>query len=151
MSSEISELFIIKSLFCFSQNTYTATAINSTTFCTSAKDDFVILAKNALQVAAINTVGDFMPFLGKVCWPYAIVTYLCMSKVCSSCWQQTSLSNGLSSRYNLPSNFQQKFRTSCLKNKSYLCMLWFKVFYSFYNKENVLSIHIIILCWSTLN
>uniref|UniRef100_A0A5F9CF97 Choline transporter-like protein n=1 Tax=Oryctolagus cuniculus TaxID=9986 RepID=A0A5F9CF97_RABIT len=50
----------------FLQNAYTATAINSTNFCTSAKDAFVILVENALRVAAINTVGDFMLFLGKV-------------------------------------------------------------------------------------
>ncbi|RMC22296.1 hypothetical protein DUI87_00608 [Hirundo rustica rustica] len=47
------------------KNAYTATAINSTNFCTSAKDAFVILVENALRVAAINTVGDFMLFLGK--------------------------------------------------------------------------------------
>lgn len=48
------------------QNAYTATAINSTNFCTSARDAFVILVENALRVAAINTVGDFVLFLGKV-------------------------------------------------------------------------------------
>lgn len=48
------------------QNAYTATAINSTNFCTSACDAFVILVENALRVAAINTVGDFVLFLGKV-------------------------------------------------------------------------------------
>nr|XP_060465555.1 choline transporter-like protein 1 [Panthera onca] len=53
-------------VFCLVQNAYTATAINSTNFCTSAKDAFVILVENALRVAAINTVGDFMLFLGKV-------------------------------------------------------------------------------------
>lgn len=53
-------------VFAFVQNAYTATAINSTNFCTSAKDAFVILVENALRVAAINTVGDFMLFLGKV-------------------------------------------------------------------------------------
>uniref|UniRef100_A0A8C6TYY9 Choline transporter-like protein n=1 Tax=Neogobius melanostomus TaxID=47308 RepID=A0A8C6TYY9_9GOBI len=40
--------------------------INSTSFCTSARDAFVILVENALRVAAINTVGDFVLFLGKV-------------------------------------------------------------------------------------
>lgn len=55
-----------KIVFAFVQNAYTATAINSTNFCTSAKDAFVILVENALRVAAINTVGDFMLFLGKV-------------------------------------------------------------------------------------
>lgn len=48
------------------QNAYTATAINSTSFCTSARDAFLILVENALRVAAINTVGDFVLFLGKV-------------------------------------------------------------------------------------
>ncbi|KPP76984.1 choline transporter-like protein 1-like [Scleropages formosus] len=43
-----------------------ATAINSTSFCTSARDAFVILVENALRVAAINAVGDFVLFLGKV-------------------------------------------------------------------------------------
>lgn len=55
-----------KCLNYLNQNAYTATAINSTSFCTSAKDAFVILVENALRVAAINTVGDFMLFLGKV-------------------------------------------------------------------------------------
>ncbi|XP_045419070.1 choline transporter-like protein 1 isoform X5 [Lemur catta] len=55
-----------KCLNYLNQNAYTATAINSTNFCTSAKDAFVILVENALRVAAINTVGDFMLFLGKV-------------------------------------------------------------------------------------
>lgn len=48
------------------QNAYTATAINSTSFCTSAREAFLILVENALRVAAINTVGDFVLFLGKV-------------------------------------------------------------------------------------
>lgn len=48
------------------QNAYTATAINSTNFCTSARDAFLILVENALRVAAINTMGDFVLFLGKV-------------------------------------------------------------------------------------
>ncbi|XP_060093090.1 choline transporter-like protein 1 isoform X2 [Heteronotia binoei] len=55
-----------KCLTYLNQNAYTATAINSTNFCTSAKDAFVILVENALRVASINTVGDFMLFLGKV-------------------------------------------------------------------------------------
>ncbi|KAH0517155.1 Choline transporter-like protein 1 [Microtus ochrogaster] len=58
--------FLFSSAGCDMKNAYTATAINSTNFCTSAKDAFVILVENALRVAAINTVGDFMLFLGKV-------------------------------------------------------------------------------------
>lgn len=55
-----------KCLAYLNQNAYTATAINSTSFCTSARDAFVILVENALRVAAINTVGDFVLFMGKV-------------------------------------------------------------------------------------
>ncbi|MGH0142228.1 UNVERIFIED_CONTAM: hypothetical protein FKN15_019868 [Acipenser sinensis] len=49
------------------KNAYAATAINSTNFCTSARDAFVILVENALRVAGINTIGDFVLFLGKIC------------------------------------------------------------------------------------
>ncbi|XP_035516613.1 choline transporter-like protein 1 [Morone saxatilis] len=55
-----------KCLTYLNQNAYTATAINSTNFCTSARDALLILVENALRVAAINTVGDFVLFLGKV-------------------------------------------------------------------------------------
>lgn len=48
------------------QNAYAATAINSTSFCTSARDAFVLLVENALRVATINAVGDFVLFLAKV-------------------------------------------------------------------------------------
>uniref|UniRef100_A0A673GW20 Choline transporter-like protein n=1 Tax=Sinocyclocheilus rhinocerous TaxID=307959 RepID=A0A673GW20_9TELE len=55
-----------KCLNYLNQNAYAATAINSTSFCTSARDAFVILVENALRVATINTVGDFVLFLGKI-------------------------------------------------------------------------------------
>ncbi|XP_041916844.1 choline transporter-like protein 1 isoform X2 [Alosa sapidissima] len=55
-----------KCLNYLNQNAYAATAINSTSFCVSARDAFVILVENALRVAAINTIGDFVLFLGKV-------------------------------------------------------------------------------------
>ncbi|XP_035017489.1 choline transporter-like protein 1 isoform X1 [Hippoglossus stenolepis] len=55
-----------KCLNYLNQNAYAATAINSTSFCTSARDAFVILVENALRVATINAVGDFVLFLGKV-------------------------------------------------------------------------------------
>ncbi|XP_035525783.1 choline transporter-like protein 1 [Morone saxatilis] len=54
-----------KCLNYLNQNAYAATAINSTSFCTSARDAFVILVENALRVATINAVGDFVLFLGK--------------------------------------------------------------------------------------
>ncbi|KAF7687009.1 choline transporter-like protein 1 isoform X1 [Silurus meridionalis] len=55
-----------KCLSYLNQNAYVATAINSTGFCTSARDAFIILAENVLRVATINSVGDFVLFLGKV-------------------------------------------------------------------------------------
>ncbi|XP_047220239.1 choline transporter-like protein 1 isoform X1 [Girardinichthys multiradiatus] len=55
-----------KCLAYLNQNAYTATAINSTNFCTSAREALLILVENALRVAAINTVGDFVLFMGKV-------------------------------------------------------------------------------------
>ncbi|XP_078070212.1 choline transporter-like protein 1 isoform X2 [Mustelus asterias] len=55
-----------KCLTYLNRNAYVATAINSTSFCTSARDALLILVENALKVAAINTVGDFVLFLGKV-------------------------------------------------------------------------------------
>ncbi|XP_047373626.1 choline transporter-like protein 3 isoform X2 [Sciurus carolinensis] len=48
------------------ENAYTATAINGTDFCTSAKDALKIASKNSSHFAPINYFGDFMIFLGKV-------------------------------------------------------------------------------------
>ncbi|XP_042322086.1 choline transporter-like protein 3 isoform X2 [Sceloporus undulatus] len=50
----------------FNQNAYTATAINGTNFCTSAKDAVFILSKNPAETTAINCFSDFIVFLGKV-------------------------------------------------------------------------------------
>ncbi|XP_023815286.1 choline transporter-like protein 1 isoform X2 [Oryzias latipes] len=55
-----------KCLNYLNQNAYAATAINSTSFCTSARDAFVILVENALRVATINAIGDFVLFLAKI-------------------------------------------------------------------------------------
>ncbi|GIX76664.1 choline transporter-like 1 [Caerostris darwini] len=46
-------------------NAYTIVAIQSVGFCTAAREAFDILVSNALQVATINSVGDFILFLGK--------------------------------------------------------------------------------------
>lgn len=59
------------------QNAYIATAINSTNFCTSARDAFLILVENALRVTAINTVGDFVLFLGKVSHRHTFWSSVC--------------------------------------------------------------------------
>ncbi|KAJ6658402.1 hypothetical protein lerEdw1_020106 [Lerista edwardsae] len=48
------------------QNAYAATAINGTNFCTSAKDAVLILSRNPTNTIAVNCVGDFIIFLGKV-------------------------------------------------------------------------------------
>ncbi|XP_010172561.2 choline transporter-like protein 3, partial [Antrostomus carolinensis] len=50
----------------FNQHAYTATAINGTNFCTSAKDAVFILTKNSAKLASISCFGDFLLFLGKV-------------------------------------------------------------------------------------
>ncbi|CAJ1059304.1 choline transporter-like protein 1 isoform X3 [Xyrichtys novacula] len=55
---------LLKTCICYPA--YAATAINSTSFCTSARDAFVILVENALRVATINAIGDFVLFLGKI-------------------------------------------------------------------------------------
>ncbi|XP_077189064.1 choline transporter-like protein 3 isoform X1 [Paroedura picta] len=55
-----------RGLKCLNQNAYTATAINGTNFCTSAKDAVVILAKTSTSTMAINCFGDFIIFLGKI-------------------------------------------------------------------------------------
>ncbi|XP_041126115.1 choline transporter-like protein 3 isoform X2 [Polyodon spathula] len=55
-----------KCLRYLNQNVYSATAINGTDFCTSAKEAFFILVKNSVNIAAINSFGDFLLFLGKV-------------------------------------------------------------------------------------
>lgn len=48
------------------RNAYTVTAIKGTPFCKSASIAFNTIASNALRVATINSVGDFILFLGKV-------------------------------------------------------------------------------------
>lgn len=48
-------------------NAYTIVAIQGIGFCPAAREAFGILVSNALQVAAINSVGDFILFLGKCC------------------------------------------------------------------------------------
>ncbi|XP_063245014.1 choline transporter-like protein 1 isoform X2 [Bacillus rossius redtenbacheri] len=49
----------------FTRNAYIETAIHGTSFCASGQQAFKLLSANALRVAAINSVGDFVLFLGK--------------------------------------------------------------------------------------
>ncbi|XP_018324863.1 CTL-like protein 1 [Agrilus planipennis] len=46
-------------------NAYTVIAIDGSSFCPAAKTAFEVLTQHALQVATINTLGDFILFLGK--------------------------------------------------------------------------------------
>ncbi|KAK3090735.1 hypothetical protein FSP39_014173, partial [Pinctada imbricata] len=55
-----------KCLKYLNQNAYTVIAIRGSNFCSSAKKAFMTLVSNALRVAAINSVGDFILFLGKI-------------------------------------------------------------------------------------
>ncbi|XP_062574993.1 choline transporter-like protein 1 isoform X2 [Saccostrea cucullata] len=55
-----------KCLKYLNQNAYTVVAIQGSNFCSSAKKAFMTLVGNALRVAAINSVGDFVLFLGKI-------------------------------------------------------------------------------------
>nr|CAD7461886.1 unnamed protein product [Timema tahoe] len=59
-------------LYCFekcikfmNQNAYTVIAMEGHSFCTSAKIAFDALVSNALNLATVNSVGDFILFLGK--------------------------------------------------------------------------------------
>ncbi|XP_026670427.1 choline transporter-like protein 1 isoform X2 [Ceratina calcarata] len=60
-------------LWCFecalkflTRNAYIETAIYGCNFCTGGRKAFQALSSNILRVAAINSVGDFVLFLGKV-------------------------------------------------------------------------------------
>ncbi|XP_012281010.1 CTL-like protein 1 [Orussus abietinus] len=46
-------------------NAYTVVAIEGTNFCNAARIAFTTIVSNALQIAVINGVGDFILFLGK--------------------------------------------------------------------------------------
>jgi len=70
-------LFILKCcqccLWCFEQvlkylnkNAYIEIAIYGYNFCNAARKAFMLLTANALRVAAINSVGAFVLFLGKL-------------------------------------------------------------------------------------
>ncbi|XP_038068039.1 choline transporter-like protein 1 isoform X1 [Patiria miniata] len=48
------------------ENAYIVIAIEGGGFCSSARKAFIILLSNVLRVAAINCVGDFVLFLGKL-------------------------------------------------------------------------------------
>jgi len=47
-------------------NAYTIIAIEGKSFCASAQKAFILIMENALRIATINSVGDFMLFLSKI-------------------------------------------------------------------------------------
>lgn len=49
------------------------TAIYGHSFCKSAQRAFTVIVSNALRVAAINSVGDFLLFLGKLAVTASVV------------------------------------------------------------------------------
>ncbi|KAG5673587.1 hypothetical protein PVAND_003622 [Polypedilum vanderplanki] len=49
-----------------SKNAYVIITINGSSFCVASKRAFKLLSSNALQVLAINSVGDFVLLLGKI-------------------------------------------------------------------------------------
>ena len=49
-----------------SRNGYIEVSIHGCNFCVGCYKAFKVLANNILRVAAINTVGDFVLFLGKL-------------------------------------------------------------------------------------
>jgi hypothetical protein len=53
------------------KNAYIQTAIYGTSFCKSARKAFFMIARNILRVAAVNMVGDFVLFLGRLFIPTA--------------------------------------------------------------------------------
>ena len=48
------------------KNAYTIVAIEGVSFCVAAHKSFALIVKNALRVAMINSVGDFILFLCKL-------------------------------------------------------------------------------------
>ncbi|XP_073449174.1 choline transporter-like protein 3 isoform X1 [Aquarana catesbeiana] len=55
-----------KWLKCLNQNAYTATVINGTPFCTSAKEAYSLMAKTPPCVSSLKCSAVFLVFLGKV-------------------------------------------------------------------------------------
>ncbi|KAK9818176.1 hypothetical protein WJX72_008291 [[Myrmecia] bisecta] len=63
------------------RNAYILVAVHGTGYCTSAMEAAKILVTNALRVAAVNTVGDGLIFLGKlsVCAASGVIAFLMSS------------------------------------------------------------------------
>ncbi|XP_069823827.1 choline transporter-like protein 3 isoform X2 [Dendropsophus ebraccatus] len=59
-------IFMFLSQLLDNQNAYTATVINGTSLCTSARDAYNVLEKSPPSVALLTSSGVFLIFLGKV-------------------------------------------------------------------------------------
>jgi len=60
-------LWCLQKVMCFiNRNAFIMCAINSTNFYTSAKDAFNLLMRNLVRVMVLNSVCDFLLFIGKV-------------------------------------------------------------------------------------
>ncbi|KAK7100512.1 hypothetical protein V1264_023454 [Littorina saxatilis] len=55
-----------KCLKYLSANAYTVIAVSGRNFCTSSRRAFNMLVSNAMRVAALNSIGDFLLFLAKL-------------------------------------------------------------------------------------
>jgi len=66
-----------KALKFLNANAYTVIAIEGKNFCSAAGTAFKIIASNILRVTAINSVGDFVLFLGKL----AVSSIVCIMSV----------------------------------------------------------------------
>nr|AKN21690.1 slc44a-1 [Schmidtea mediterranea] len=60
-----------KCLKYLNKNAYAVIAIEGSSFCPAAQRAFALLLSNFLRVAALNSVGDFILLLGKVCVCFA--------------------------------------------------------------------------------
>jgi len=58
--------YLQKCIEWLNRNAYIMTAIEGTSFCTSAWNGLALLVKNILSVATVNIIGDIMLFLGKL-------------------------------------------------------------------------------------
>ena len=58
--------YLQKCIEWLNRNAYIMTAIEGTSFCTSAWNGLALLVKNVLSVATVNIIGDIMLFLGKL-------------------------------------------------------------------------------------
>lgn len=79
-------LYVVERFLSYlSRNAYTVIVIERTDFCTGARLAFQALLSNAIRVAAINSIGDFILFLGKLsCSVLTAIVGIFLVRVCFS-------------------------------------------------------------------